>query len=43
MCGQKVNLELGCGEGVFGDEGLVGDEVYVGERGEYELGLGKEV
>ena len=38
-----MNLELGCGRGVGGDEGLVGDGVYVGERGEGELGLLKEV
>ena len=37
-----MNLELG-GGGVGGDGGLVGDGVYVGERGEAELGLGKEV
>ena len=37
-----MNLELG-GGGVGGDEGLVGDGVYVGERGEGELGLAKEV
>ena len=35
-----MNLELGC---VGGDEGLVGDGVFVGERGEGELGLEKEV
>ena len=40
---EQVNLELGCGGGVGGDEGLVGDGVYVGERGEDELGLEKEV
>ena len=38
-----MNLELSCGGGADGDRGLVGDGVYQGERGEGELGLGKEV
>ena len=38
-----MNLELGCGGGAGGDEGLVGDVVFIGERGEGELGLEKEV
>ena len=38
-----MNLEIGCGGGVGGDEGLVGDGVNVGERGEGELGLEEEV
>ena len=38
-----MNLELGCGGGVGGDGGLVVDGVYVGERGEGELGLEEEV
>ena len=41
--GGAGELGIGCGGGVGGGEGLGGDGVYVGERGEGELGLEKEV
>ena len=36
-------MELGCERGVGGDEGLVGDGVFIVERREGENGLEKEV